>query len=67
MALKIFPMSNTTTCQYIYDLAENVQEQLMEQVKKCEYFALQLDESTDIAKMDQLLCHMRFFRHGAIV
>lgn len=47
MALKTIPMSKNATCQYIDDTAENMQDQLIEQVKKSHYFALQHEADTD--------------------
>ncbi|CAM5084567.1 unnamed protein product [Eretmochelys imbricata] len=60
IALKTIPISSSTIHRYIDDLAENVLEQLI-------HFALQLDESTDITNMAQLLCSVRFVKAGMTV
>ena len=43
------PMSNETIAHHIHNLAEDMEDQLIAQVKSSEYYFLQLDEFTDIA------------------
>lgn len=61
------PLSDNTVCRRISDMAEDVTEQLLEQVKDSPCFALQLDESTDVANAAQLLVYVRFIRDGKFV
>ncbi len=42
------------------DCALDIEEQLLEQIKKSPLFALQLDESTDADAKAQLMCLVRF-------
>ncbi|XP_076047489.1 zinc finger BED domain-containing protein 5-like [Oratosquilla oratoria] len=63
----VVPLSNNTVSRRIDDMAEDVTVQLLEQVKNSEYFALQLDESTDVANKAQLLVYIRFISEGKFV
>lgn len=63
----VVPLSNNTVSRRIDDMAEDVTVQLLEQVKNSEYFALQLDESTDVANKAQLLVYIRFISEEKIV
>ena len=47
--LQAIPISNDTVQRRIMDMAVDVEEQLIEQVKKSKYFAIQLDKSTDLS------------------
>ena len=42
-------MSSDTIARRIHNLAEEMEDQLIAQVKSSKYYSLQLDESTDIA------------------
>ncbi|KAL2102327.1 hypothetical protein ACEWY4_001495 [Coilia grayii] len=57
------PLSDNTVKRRIGEMAEDVSAQLLEQVRVSEYFALQLDESTDVANAAELLVYIRFL-HG---
>ena len=48
--LSLIPLSNDTVKKRIDGLSSNIKEQLLERVRMCPYFALQLNESTDITK-----------------
>ncbi|XP_058617525.1 zinc finger BED domain-containing protein 5-like [Onychostoma macrolepis] len=52
------PLSNDTVARRIVDMSNDIREQLIEFVKKSPYYALQLDESTDIAGQAQLLTYV---------
>ncbi len=56
------PLSNDTVARRIEDMSNDIREQLIEFVKKSPYYALQLDESTDIAGQAQLLTYVRYLR-----
>jgi hypothetical protein len=44
----------------VLELSENVEEQLLEQLKDCLCFSLALDESTDLTDTAQLIFWVRF-------
>jgi hypothetical protein len=54
------PLSNDTIARRIHDIADDIENQLIEQIKKAKCFALQLDESTDVANEAILLVYVRF-------
>ncbi|XP_039670584.1 zinc finger BED domain-containing protein 5-like [Perca fluviatilis] len=60
------PLSNDTVARRISDMSNDIREQLIEFIKKSPYYALQLDESTDIAGQAQLLTYVRYLRDKAI-
>ncbi|KAI2646701.1 Zinc finger BED domain-containing protein 5 [Labeo rohita] len=60
------PLSNDTVARRIVDMSNDIREQLIEFVKNSPYYALQLDESTDIAGQAQLLTYVRYLRDKAI-
>lgn len=53
------PLSDNSVSRRIGEMAEEVAAQLLEQVRASEYFALQLDESTDVSNAAQLLVYIR--------
>ncbi|XP_017744658.1 PREDICTED: SCAN domain-containing protein 3 isoform X1 [Rhinopithecus bieti] len=57
------PLSNDTIARRIQELANDMEDQLIEQIKLAKYFSLQLDECRDIANMIILLVYVRF-EHG---
>jgi zinc finger BED domain-containing protein 5/7/8/9 len=57
--LSIIPLSNNTVARRIEDLASNVSETLVSRIKYTK-FALQMDESTDIAGLAVLLVFVRY-------
>jgi hypothetical protein len=58
------PLSNDTIARRIHDLAHDMEDQLIEQIKLAKYFSLQLDESTDVANMAVLMVYVRFEHEG---
>ncbi|XP_003801892.1 SCAN domain-containing protein 3 isoform X1 [Otolemur garnettii] len=54
------PLSNDTIARRIQELANDMEDQLIEQIKLARYFSLQLDECRDIANMIILLVYVRF-------
>ncbi|VVC26491.1 Domain of unknown function DUF4371 [Cinara cedri] len=44
----------------IDSLSGNIKEQLLRRINECDYFSLQLDESTDITNKSILLCYVRY-------
>lgn len=61
------PLSNNTVKRRIVDMSSNIEEQLSLQLQQCTYFALQVDESTDVTNMAQLLVFVRFDYHGEVI
>ncbi|XP_052133199.1 protein FAM200B-like, partial [Frankliniella occidentalis] len=58
--LKCIPLSDNTVKRRIDDCAVDIEEQLLEKIKKSPLFALlQLDESTDTEAKAQLMCLVR--------
>ena len=54
------PLSNNTVQRRIEDIAMDIEQQVIEKVKKSPYFAIQLDESTDVSNCATLLCFVRY-------
>ena len=66
MANKIpaIPLSNNTVSRRIVEMSIDVKEQLVDSLKMSKKFALQLDESTDVAECAMLLLvYVRFINH----
>ncbi|XP_042559411.1 zinc finger BED domain-containing protein 5-like [Clupea harengus] len=58
--LRSIPLSDATIARRIDEMAADVRTQLVEKLLKADYFALQLDESTDVSDEAQLLAFVRF-------
>jgi len=58
------PLSNDTIARRIHDLAQDMEDQLIGQIKLAKYFSLQLDECTDVANMAILMVYVRFEHEG---
>jgi len=54
------PLSNNSVKRRIDTMASNIEEILVTQLKMCSNFSLQVDESTDITNMAQLLVFIRY-------
>ena len=65
--LQAIPISNDTVKRRIIDMAVDIEEQVIEQVKKSKYFATQLDESTDLSNCAILACFVWFESEGSIM
>ncbi|CAG9832451.1 unnamed protein product [Diabrotica balteata] len=44
-------------------MAEDIQNQIVDAVKQSPFFAIQLDESTDIAQCSQLIVYVRYIEN----
>ncbi|VVC46493.1 Ribonuclease H-like domain, partial [Cinara cedri] len=58
--LNLISLSNDTIKKRIDSLSGNIKEQLLRRINECDYFSLQLDESTDITNKSILLCYVRY-------
>ena len=47
-------------------MASDVREQLLANIMQSQYYALQLDETTDVAGLGQLLTYVRYVKNGNI-
>lgn len=54
------PLSNNTVNARIDTMSNDIEEQLVCEIKKSPYFSLQCDESTDVAQCCQLLVFVRY-------
>lgn len=58
--LKCIPLSANTIGRRIEIIADNLKKQLLKQITQCGKFAIQLDESTDVANLSQLMVFIRY-------
>jgi hypothetical protein len=64
--LKAIPLSDNTVSRRIADMSEDVRCQLITRLQHVK-FAIQLDESTDIANAAQLLVYVRYCWEGEVL
>ena len=57
--IKEIPLSADTICRRISEISQHTKCQLIDRVKRGKY-ALQLDESTDVSGLAQLLVFVRY-------
>lgn len=62
--LNLVPLSNDTVSRRIHDMADDVKKTLIERIKNSRYFAIQLDETTDVADLANLLVYVRYEYDG---
>lgn len=63
--MDLIPLSDSTVQRRIEEMASNVNDQLIARIKASRFFsALQLDESTDIANLANLLSYVRYEHNG---
>jgi hypothetical protein len=58
--LKEIPLSNNTVMRRTELMSKDIKEQLLTRIKYGPKFALQIDESTDVAGLPQLLVFVRY-------
>uniref|UniRef100_A0A671MBF3 HAT C-terminal dimerisation domain-containing protein n=1 Tax=Sinocyclocheilus anshuiensis TaxID=1608454 RepID=A0A671MBF3_9TELE len=58
------PLSNDTVSRHISDMASDVKEPFLANIMQSQYYALQLDETTDVAGLAQLLTYVRYVKNG---
>jgi zinc finger BED domain-containing protein 5/7/8/9 len=61
--IKDIPMSNDIICHRTTLIAEDLHDQLIQLIKKSPWFALQIDDSTDISDKSICLGYVRFIDH----
>ena len=58
--LDVVPLSDNTVSRRIQDLASEVKKILIQRIQKSKFFAIELDESTDVANFAQLMMYVRY-------
>ena len=53
-------LSDSTVKSRIDEMAEDIELQLLEKLNKSPLFAIQCDETTDVAQMSQFMVYVRF-------
>ena len=64
--LKAIPVSNDTVHRRIAHASQDVKEQLVSRILESSKFAIQLDESTDVAGQAQLMAYVRYVTENSI-
>jgi hypothetical protein len=59
-ALKTIPLSHNTVMRRTESVSEDIKEQLLSRIKRSPKFDLQIDESTDVAGLAQLLVFVTY-------
>ncbi|XP_066941056.1 protein FAM200C-like [Macrobrachium rosenbergii] len=59
-------LSDNTVKQRIDDMSQDIKSQVIEKIKLSPFFAIQLDETTDIAHLPQLLVYSRFISENQV-
>ncbi|KAM4871762.1 zinc finger MYM-type protein 6 isoform 2-T2 [Thomomys bottae] len=58
--MKTIPLSNNTIGYRIEELSADIEDQVIQKVRESKWFALQIDESSEISDITLLLCYIRF-------
>uniref|UniRef100_A0A8C9PYM0 Zinc finger MYM-type containing 6 n=1 Tax=Spermophilus dauricus TaxID=99837 RepID=A0A8C9PYM0_SPEDA len=58
--MKTIPLSNNIVGYRIDELSADIEDQLIQKVRESAWFALQIDESSEISNTTLLLCYIRF-------
>ena len=59
-------LSDNTVKQRIDDMSQDIKSQVIEKIKLSPFFAIQLDETTDVAHLPQLLVYARFISENQV-
>nr|XP_047128377.1 SCAN domain-containing protein 3-like [Hydra vulgaris] len=57
-------LSNTTVKRRLTDISSNIKENVINEIKESPYFSIQLDESTDVSSMAQLIVYCRYIHNN---
>ncbi|XP_065254448.1 zinc finger BED domain-containing protein 5-like [Emys orbicularis] len=60
------PLSNNSLSRRINDMSNNVETTIVQSVKNSPYYAIQLDESTDVANLAILLLFVHYVNEGLV-
>lgn len=58
------PLSNDTVSRRIGEMADDIECQVLDRVRASDWFAIQLDETTDISNLAILLVYVRYMHEG---
>nr|CAI5843314.1 unnamed protein product [Callosobruchus analis] len=58
--MKTLPLSNDTIGRRICELSDDVESQLLQDIRKSKWFAVLMDESIDVSNNAILLCYVRY-------
>ncbi|XP_045404256.1 zinc finger MYM-type protein 6 isoform X1 [Lemur catta] len=58
--MKTIPLSNNTIGHRIDELSADIEDQLIQKVRESKWFALQIDESSEISDITLFFCYIRF-------
>ena len=58
--MKQISLSNDTIKSRIHEMSDNIKSKVLSKIDSSHVFALQLDESTDISNLSQLLVYVRY-------
>ncbi|XP_023241969.1 zinc finger BED domain-containing protein 5-like [Centruroides sculpturatus] len=58
--LDVIPLSNNTVSRCIADMSDSLKSDQVQRILQNDFFAIQLDEPTDISKLAQLLAYVRY-------
>jgi len=64
--IKNIPLSNDTVSRRISDMASNTKEQLVQTIQESPWFGIQIDETTDVAGLAQLIVFVRGIREDEV-
>lgn len=64
--LKQIPLSNNTIKDRVGSMSDDIKQQVVEKVKASPFFAIQLDESTDVSSISQLMVFVRYLEGNSI-
>lgn len=59
-SINMLSLSNNTVKRRIVEIADNIEETVVGRLKRCSFFSLQVDESTDISDNANLMCFVRY-------
>ncbi|XP_012385999.1 zinc finger MYM-type protein 6 isoform X2 [Dasypus novemcinctus] len=62
--MKTIPLSNNTIGHRIDELSADIEDQLIHKVRESKWFALQIDESSEVSDTTLLLCYIRFIDYN---